>query len=158
MSFRKFKSDFYCVGGRHRSATKNLYRGLTSKVSKVVIGYCSICYRKKSITVSDNTIQVEGLGDIFKFLGKKGLYVSKKMAKNVLKNPRWALEIGANIGTVFASRSPKAASSTLPELIDFYHIGKGMYLGKFVLFILCKWKKKQTNCTHQHQSKIKIMI
>ena len=33
------------------------------------------------MTVSDNTIQAEGHGDVFKNLGKKGVNVSKKMAK-----------------------------------------------------------------------------
>ena len=66
MSFQKFRSDSYCVGGRHRSATKNNYGDITSKGSKVLIGYCSICNRKKSMTVSDNTIQAEGLGSFFK--------------------------------------------------------------------------------------------
>ena len=83
MSFLKFRSDSYCVGGRHRSSTLKIYGGLTSKGSKVLIGYCSTCNRKKSMTVSDNTIQAEGLGDFFKNLGKKGLNVSKKLAKNV---------------------------------------------------------------------------
>ena len=87
---------------------------------------------EKSLTVSDNTIQAEGLGDFFKKLGKKGLNVSKEMAKNVLKNPGRALEIGATVGSAFASRSPKAALSTLPEVINFYHTGKGLYLSKFV--------------------------
>ena len=81
--------------------------------------------------VSDNVIQAEGLGDFFKYLGKKGLNVSKKMAKNVLKNPGRALEIGANVGTAFASRNPKAALSTLPEVINFYHTGKRLYLPRF---------------------------
>ena len=54
------------------------------------------------------------------------------MAENVLKNPGRALEIGANVGTAFASRSPKAALSSLPEVINFYHTGKGPCLGKFV--------------------------
>ena len=84
------------------------------------------------MTVSDNTIKAEGLGDFFKNLGKKGLNVSKKMAKNVLKNPGTALEIGANVGSAFASRNPKAALTSLPEVINFYHTGKGLYLGKFV--------------------------
>ena len=66
MSFQKFKSDSFCVGGRHRSATKNKYGDITSKGSKVLIGYCSICNRKKSMTVSVNTIQAEGLGSFFK--------------------------------------------------------------------------------------------
>ena len=37
------------------------------------------------MTVSDNTIKPEGLGDFFKNLGKKGLNVSKKMAKKSIK-------------------------------------------------------------------------
>ena len=52
--------------------------------------------------------------------------------KNVLKNPGRALEIGANVVSAFASRSPKPALSTLPELIIFCHTGKCLYLGKFV--------------------------
>ena len=82
--------------------------------------------------MSDNAIQAEGLGDFFKNLGKKGINISKKMAKNVLRNPGRALEIGANVGSAFATRSPKAALSSLPEVINFYHTGKGLYLGKFV--------------------------
>ena len=85
MSFQEFKSDSCCVGGRHRSATTKNYGNITSKGSKVIFGYCSFCIRNKSMTVSDNTIQVEVLGDFFKKLGKKGLNLSKKMAKNVLK-------------------------------------------------------------------------
>ena len=85
MSFQIFKRDSFCVGERHRSATKNIYGDVTSKCSKVVIGYCSICNRKKSMTISVNTIQVEDLGDLFKILGKKRLNIAKKMAKNLLK-------------------------------------------------------------------------
>ena len=53
------------------------------------------------------------------------------MAKNVLKNPGRALEIGANVGTAFASRNPKTALTSLPEVINFYHTGKGLYLPRF---------------------------
>ena len=59
MSFQKFKSDSYCVGGRHISATIKIYGNITSKGKKVLIGYCSICNRKKSMTVGDKTIQAE---------------------------------------------------------------------------------------------------
>ena len=45
MGFQKFKSDSYCVGGRHRSATIKIYGDLTCKGSKVLIGYCSVCNR-----------------------------------------------------------------------------------------------------------------
>ena len=132
MTFNKFENDSYCVGGRHRSATKNIYGSITSKGSKVLIGNCSICNRKKSMTVSDDTIKAEGLGDFFKNLGKKGLNVSKRMAKNVLSNPGRALDLTAKIATAAASRNSKQALSTLPELITFYNTGKGLYLGKFV--------------------------
>ena len=65
MSFQKFRTDSYCVGGRHRSATIKFYGDITSKNSKVLIGYCSVCNRKKSMTVSDKTIKAEGLGSFF---------------------------------------------------------------------------------------------
>ena len=132
MSFQKFKSDSYCVGGRHRSATKNIYGDITSKGSKVLIGYCSICNRKKSMTVSDNTIKAEGLSSFFKSLGKISAKAGKKLATNVLKNPGRALEITSNISTAAATKSPRPALSTLPKVINFYHAGRGLYLGKLV--------------------------
>ena len=79
MSFQKFKSDSYCVGGRHRSSTVKIYCDITSKGSNVLIGFCSKC-NGISMTVSDSIIKEEGLGDFFKNLGKKGLNVSKKLA------------------------------------------------------------------------------
>ena len=85
MSFQNFKSEYYCVGGRHGSTTTKIYGDITSKGIKVLIGYYPICKRKKSLTVSDNTIQAGGLTDFFKILGKKGPNVSKKMEKIVLK-------------------------------------------------------------------------
>ena len=132
MSFQKFKSDSYCVGGRHKSSTVKIYGDITSKGSKVLIGFCSVCNRKKSMTVSDNTIKAEGLSSFFKNLGKISAKAGKKLASNVLKNPGRVLEIGANVGSAFVSKNPKAALSTLPEVINFYHTGKGLYLGKFV--------------------------
>ena len=132
MSFQKFKIDSYCVGGRHRSSTVKIYGDITSKGSKVLIGFCSKCKRKKSMTVSDNTIEAEGLGDFFKKLGKSSVKVGKKIAENVLKNPSRALDITANIASAAASRSPKNVLSTLPEVINFYHRGKGLYLSNFV--------------------------
>ena len=137
MSFQKFKSDSYCVGGRHRSSTKDIVGNITinkktGREVKLFVGKCVICSRRKTMIVSDNVIQAEGLGDFFKNLGKKGLNVSKKMAKNVLSNPGRALDLTAKIGTALASRNSKQTLSTLPELITFYKTGKGLYLGKIV--------------------------
>ena len=58
-----------CVGGRHRSAVTKIYVDITSEGSKVILGYCSVFTRKTSMTVPDNTIEAEGLGDCFKNLG-----------------------------------------------------------------------------------------
>ena len=69
MSFQKFKSDSFCVRGTHRSATTKIYGKKTSKRSKALIGFYSVCNKEKLLTVSDNTIKAEGLVDFFKILG-----------------------------------------------------------------------------------------
>ena len=137
MSFNKFKTDGYCVGGRHKSGTKNIVGEITinkktGKEVKLLVGKCMICERKKTMIVSDNVIQAEGLGSFFKNLGKISAKAGKKLAKNVLSNPGRALDLTAKIATAAASKNSKQALSTLPELITFYNTGKGLYLGKFV--------------------------
>ena len=136
MSFQKFKSDSYCLGGRHRSATKNIVGNITinkktGKEVKLLVGKCVICDRKKTMIVSDNVIQAKGLGDFFKKLGKVSGKAAKKLATNALKNPARFLEIGANVAAATASRNPKAALSALLEVINFYHNGRGLYLPRF---------------------------
>ena len=137
MSFQKFKTNSYCVGQKHYSGTKNIIGKITLNKKtggeiKLLVGQCSICNRKKSMIVSDNTIQAEGLGSFFKNLGRFSAKAVKKLATNVLKNPGRALELTSNIATAAATKNPKAALSSLPEVINFYHTGKGLYLGKFV--------------------------
>ena len=79
------------------------------------------------MTVNDNTIKAEDFGDFFKNLGKKGLNVSKKMAKDVLKNRSRALDITSIVATAAAIRGPKNVVKSPPELIIFYNTGKGLY-------------------------------
>ena len=136
MSSQKFKTDSFCVGGRHRSSTKNIVGEITinkktGKEVKLLAGNCVICNRKKTMIVSDNVIQAEGLGNFFKNLGKISAKAGKKLAKNVISNPGRALDLTAKIATAAATKSPKAALSTLPEVINFYHTGKGLYLPRF---------------------------
>ena len=85
----------------------------------------------KCMIVSGNNIQAEGIGVFFKNLGKVSSKAAKKLARNSLKNPSRLLEIGANVATAAASRNSKAALSALPEVIKFYHTGKGLYLPRF---------------------------
>ena len=78
--------------------------------------------------VSDNTIQAGRLTSFFKKMGRISAKAVKKLATNVLKNPGRALEITSNIATAAASRSPKAALSSLPGVINVYRTGRGLYL------------------------------
>ena len=71
------------------------------------------------MTVNDNILKSEGLCDFFKNLGKKGLNVSKRMAKNVLGSTGRALDKTAKLATEAVSKTSKQALSTLPELITF---------------------------------------
>ena len=56
---------------------KNIYGGISSRGSNLLTANCSVCDRKKSITVSDNKIQAERLGSFFKESGG----ISAKLAK-----------------------------------------------------------------------------
>ena len=104
----------------------------TAKEIKLSVGKCVICDREKSMIVSDNTIQAEALDSFFKVFGKKSAKTGKKLTTIVLENPGRALEVTSNIATAAATKNPKAAFSSLLEVINFYHTGKGLYLGKFV--------------------------
>ena len=85
MNSNKFKTNSYCVGGKHYSGTKNTAGEITlnkktGKEIKLLVGKCVVCSRKKSMIVSDNTIKAEGLGDFFKNLGKTSVKV--ELVKN----------------------------------------------------------------------------
>ena len=90
MSFKKLKTESYCVGGRHKSGTNIIVGEITlikktGEAIKVLVGKCMVCNKRKSMIVSDNVIQTEGLRDFFKNLGKKGLFVSKKDGKKCIR-------------------------------------------------------------------------
>ena len=66
----KFKTNSYCVVGRHYSGTINTRGAITSKGTKVLKVNCVKCKRNKSVTVSDATIEAEGMKDFFKSVGR----------------------------------------------------------------------------------------
>ena len=98
----------------------------TGAAVKLLKGTCSTCKRNKSLIVSDQTINGEGLGDFFKHLGKATTKAAKKVGKKILINPGRALEIAANIGTAAASKNPRMIAATAPDIIKFVHQGKGL--------------------------------
>ena len=50
---QKFKTNSYCVGGRHYIGTNNIRGFITSKGTRMLKGNCVKCERNKSMTVSD---------------------------------------------------------------------------------------------------------
>ena len=118
----KFKTNSYCVGGRHYSVTINIRGFVSIKGTKMLKGNCVKCRRNKSMTVSDATIEAEGLKDFFKSVGKATVDFGKKFANN----PVGALEIASKIGSAAASRNPRAAFSVTPDLIKFATTGEGI--------------------------------
>ena len=71
MNSQRFKTNSYYVGGKHGSGTKNIAGEITfskkiGREIKLLVGHCSSCNRKKSMIVSDNTKQVEGLSSFSK--------------------------------------------------------------------------------------------
>ena len=74
------------------------------------------------MTVSDATIEAEGLKDFFKSVGKATVNFGKKVANNLVR----ALEIASKIGSAAASRNPKAALAATPDLIKIANTGEGI--------------------------------
>ena len=81
-SFNKFKTNSYCVGGRHCIGTNNIQTVITSRGTKMLKGNCAKCRRNKSMIVSDATIEAEELKDFFKSIGKATVNFGKKVAYN----------------------------------------------------------------------------
>ena len=119
---QKLKTKSYCVGGRHYSGTNNIRGFITSKGTKILKVICVICKRNKSMTVSDATIEAEGLKDFFKSVGRATVNFGKKVANN----PERVLDIESKIGIAAASRNPRAALSTTPDLIKLATAGEGI--------------------------------
>ena len=99
MSFQNFKSDSYCVGGKHKSNSKDIVGDITiikktGREVKLLVGKCVICKRKKTMIVSDNVIHAEGLGDFFKNLGKKTQHIKKDGKKRSIQ-PRKSLRFNS---------------------------------------------------------------
>ena len=89
------------------------------------------------MTVSDATIEAEGLKDFFKSVGKATVSFGKKVANNPVR----ALEMASKRGSATASRNPRASLSATPDLIKFATTGEGIkVVQKGKGLYLCKKK------------------
>ena len=121
-NFSKFKTNSYCVGGRHYSGTNNIRGVVSAKGTKMLKGNCVKCRRNKSMIVSDATIKAEGSKDFLKRVGRATVNFGKKVSNNPVR----ALEIASKIGSAAASRNPRAAVSATPDLFKFATTGEGI--------------------------------
>ena len=130
----KFKTNSYCVGGRHYRGTNDIRGFVSAKGTKTLKGNCVKRRRNESMTVSDATIEAEGLKDFLKSVVRATVNFEKKVANNSVR----ALEIASKIGSAAASRNPRAALSATPDLIKFattvegikvVQKGRGLHLG-----------------------------
>ena len=87
---------------------------LSSKGSKILTGKSTNCF-KKSMTLSDKTIEAEGLKYFFKIFGQAAV----NFGKNFADNPERALEIASKIGSATANKYSEAAFAATPESINF---------------------------------------
>ena len=74
------------------------------------------------MTVSDATIEAEGLKDFFESVGRATVNFGKKVANNPVR----ALESASKTRSAAASRIPRAALSATPDLIKFATTGEGI--------------------------------
>ena len=79
-NFNKFETNSYCAGGTHYSGTNSIRVIFTAEKTKMLKGSCAMCRRNNSMTVSDATIEAEGLKDFLKSVGKATANFGKKVA------------------------------------------------------------------------------
>ena len=96
----KFKTNSFCVAGRHYSGTNKIRGSIIAKGTKMFRGNFTKFKRNKSMTVSDATIEAEGLKDFFRSVGKATVNFGKKVAINPVR----AIGIASKIGSAAASR------------------------------------------------------
>ena len=85
---QKFKHNSFCVSSRQYSGTNNMRGFITAKgtkTSKTLKSNFTKCKRNKSMTLSDATMEAEGLNDIFKSVVKITVYFGKKVANNPVR-------------------------------------------------------------------------
>ena len=70
LSYQKFETNSYCVGVRHHSSTLFNEGDETKTCQEFLFGKCVQCNERQSLTVSNNTVAAEGLGNFFKTIGK----------------------------------------------------------------------------------------
>ena len=135
INYDRLTSYYFCLGGKLHSLTTNVksaisFKKKTRKDIEIEIfkdGW-SKCGRTKTKTVSGNTIEAGGLGNIFKSMGK----AAESFPTKVVNNPKKALALAAHLSTTAATIYLKALPATAPSVVTFIH--QGTYKNQNSLF------------------------
>ena len=131
LSLEKNKTEIFCHGARQYISTVSIEGEITiaDRIWCLVKVLEAI---KKSMFVLDNTVETEGQGSFFQESRKPSVKASEKIATNVKSIPGRALQIGPKLGGAAKSENVEATLSAFPDVIIYYHNGKGLYLGRNV--------------------------
>ena len=102
----KLKKSFCCIGGHHYSGTISIYSHWSEIGQNLLVGDCNKCKRDKSKTLSDDVIEVESLGHLFKNTAKTSAEAGKQLAGMAQRNPGRALGMVVETGNTAVSRNP----------------------------------------------------
>ena len=124
MSYRKIKTSYWCIGGGWAySSTIAIGGDIISKDTNFLVGNCPKCNRKNSMTVDDNTIKAEGLGNVFKNTTNTSPKETEKIDTNDLTTPGRASESIAKYGSAAVTKNAEVALSKIPDVVSFFHTG-----------------------------------
>ena len=94
----------------------NIYGCISCKGTKILRkGFCTKFEKIKSMTVSDATLEADGLKDFFKSVDRSTVNFGKKVANNPIRD----LEIANKIGSSAATRIPRAPLAATLDLNKF---------------------------------------
>ena len=85
------------------------------------------------MAVIDDTFEADCLGHLLENIQKQSAEAFEKLATNTIKTTGGVfLEIGAKTGKEALSWNPKAALSTIADVINWYHTGESFCLETFL--------------------------
>ena len=116
----------YCVTCKKKTNSRNLSGHIAENNRRYVKATCTVCGKGKTKFVSDSQIQGEGIGDLFKKVGK----AAKTVGKHIVNNPTRAFKLGQQSVLATMSKNPAAMAAVAPQLAKFAVTGKGAKTGK----------------------------
>ena len=130
LSYRNSGTSSYRVDGRHWLPTAKTKAAKFKPGRKFDVGICIVCNRKKSINVNNKTIEAEESGLFFK-LGKIFLVMQFKK-HNCNGKSRMSFQNRRKNECAAVSRYLRAVLYNIPDVLNFHHTGREIYLEKVV--------------------------